>query len=401
MNAKVVATGAGVISPLGAGLEHFACTLFSGKSAVGPSSRFPGFFTAELAEFHPQQWLGNKGIRVLDRSARLLAVASHMALSDSGLSQESAEVGDPEIGLVCGTLFGSVDSITSFDWSGLTDGPNLVNPMAFPNTVINSPAGQAAIKHKLRGVNSTVCAGLASGLHAIHYAAEFLRFGRARAILAGGVDELCEQSVLGFRKTGVMSPSGVPRPFSAERDGTVPGEGAALWMLETESSARARGRVPWVEICGFGNSHDALGIQTFNPRARGATEAMLQALDESGIGPEDIACVIASASGSRAGDEMEVRALENVFGPRLPSLPVCAPKSALGECMGASGAFAAIVAGLALQQQTIPPTAGFARNGQPLNLCSSQAPIAGDYAIVNAFGCDGNNASLVIKLWKN
>src|SRR5262249_50763210 len=156
---------------------------------------FPGYITAELAGFNAQQWLG-KGIRPLDRSARLLAVAAQMALGDSGLSQESAELGDPELGLVCGTLFGSVHSITSFDWTGLTEGSNLVSPMEFPNTVINSAAGQAAIKHKLRGVNSTICAGLASGLHAIHYAAEFLRFGRARALLSGGVDELCEESVL-------------------------------------------------------------------------------------------------------------------------------------------------------------------------------------------------------------
>jgi 3-oxoacyl-[acyl-carrier-protein] synthase II len=400
MSARVMVTAAGVISPLGTGLENFACALFSGKSAVGPSKRFPGYVTAELAEFNAQHWLG-KGIRPLDRSARLLAVAAQMALNDSGLSQESAELGDPELGLVCGTLFGSVHSITSFDWTGLTDGPHLVSPMEFPNTVINSAAGQAAIRHKLRGVNSTICAGLASGLHAMHYAAEFLRFGRARALLAGGVDELCEESVLGFRKMGIVSGLGIPRPLSADRDGIVPGEGAALWMLETEECARARGRAPRVEICGFGSCQDGNGAHAFDRRARGATEAIFQALDETNIGPEDIACVIVSASGSRAGDEMEMRALENVFDSRLPAVPICAPKSALGESMGASGAFAAVVAGLSLEQQCIPPTTGFVPNGHSVTLPSSQMPIAGEYALVNAFGCDGNNASLVIRLWKN
>jgi len=188
--ARIVVTAAGVISPIGAGVEKFGCALYSGRSAVGPSARFPGHTTAEIADFQPQEWLG-KGIRVMDRSARLLAVAAHMALTGAELSREGREIADPELGLVCGTVFGSVHSITSFDWSGLEEGPAYVSPMEFPNTVINAPAGQSAIKHRLRGVNSTVCAGLASGLHAIAYAADFLRFGRARALLAGGVEELC------------------------------------------------------------------------------------------------------------------------------------------------------------------------------------------------------------------
>jgi 3-oxoacyl-[acyl-carrier-protein] synthase II len=400
MSPKVVVTAAGVISPLGAGLENFGCALYSGKSAIAPAARFPGVTAADLGEFNPQPWLGNKGIRILDRSARLLSVAAQMALTGAGLSQEGAESGDPDLGLVCGTVFGSVHSITSFDWSGLTEGPTLVNPMEFPNTVINAPAGQAAIKHRLRGVNSTVCAGLASGLYALHYAAEFLRLGRARALMAGGVEELCEESVLGFRKTGVMSESGCARPFGEARDGVIPGEGSALWMLELDEAAQARGRVPWVEICGFGSGQDAHSICCFDVRGEGAAEAMEQALAFSDIGPEQVACIIASGSGSRAGDEMEARALKAVFGDRLADIPLCAPKAAFGEAMGASGAFGAVVAGLSLQQQQIPPTVGAAgRNG--LGISAQAAPISGEYALVNAFGCDGNNASLVVRLWKN
>jgi 3-oxoacyl-[acyl-carrier-protein] synthase II len=297
-----------------------------------------------------------------------------MALSGAELSQESVETGDPELGLVCGTVFGSVHSITSFDWSGVSEGPTYVNPMEFANTVINAPAGQAAIKHKLRGVNSTVCAGLASGLHAIHYAAEFLRFGRARALLAGGVEELCEESVLGFRQSGAV----------------VPGEGAALWMLEIDDAAQARGRVPWLEVCGFGSVH-----------GDGAAATMEQALANSDISPEQVACIVVSSNGSRAGDELEARALNQVFGERLANVPRCAPKAAFGEAMGASGALCAIAAGLALQQQNLPPTAGSVDLDGPLGLSATTVSISGDYALVNAFGSDGNNASLVVRLWKN
>jgi 3-oxoacyl-[acyl-carrier-protein] synthase II len=401
MKSKVVVTAAGVISPLGAGIENFACALYAGKSGIAASTRFPGLAAADLGEFRPQQWLGNKGIRVLDRSARLLAVAAQMALSDAGLLQAEERDGDPELGLVCGTAFGVVHSIASFDWSGLADGPHLVSPMEFPNTVINSPAGQTAIKHKLRGVNSTICAGFASGLFAISYAAEFLRFGRGNALLAGGVEELCEESALGFRKLGAASPSGCPRPFAADRDGVVPGEGSALWLLELEQIALARGRTPWLEICGFGSAQDAYRIDGFDVRGAGAAEAMERAMVDADVAPGELACIITSASGSHAGDEMEARALKCVFGDQLPDIPLCAPKAAFGEAAGASGALSAVVAGLALQQQKIPPTVGFSGRRNGLRLSGNSEPIGGNYALVNSFGCDGNNASLVIRLWQN
>jgi 3-oxoacyl-[acyl-carrier-protein] synthase II len=273
--------------------------------------------------------------------------------------------------------------------------------MEFPNTVINAPAGQAAIKHKLRGVNSTICAGLASGLYAIQYAAEFLRFGRARYLMAGGMEEVCDEAALGFRKLGIESPTGVARPFGTDRDGTAAGEGSALWMLETEETASGRGVTPWFEICGFGTAHDAQQSMGYQVRGEGATAAVEQALEETGITPDDISCIVACANGSRTGDAMEARALRNVFGSRLETIPVSAPKAATGEAMGASGAFCAIAAGLALQRQEAPPTAGFASSDSGLLLSAKPQPFQGEYALIDAFSCDGNNAALVIRLWRN
>ncbi len=225
-NPRVVVTGNGVISPLGAGAEAFADALWNGTSAIAPSTRFPGSYLAEFKEFNPTPWLGNKGVRILDRGTRFLCVAAQMLLTSTGLSQDKADAGDPALGLVCGTIFGGVHSIAAFDMSGLVEGPSMVSPMEFPNTVINAPAGQAAIKHKLRGVNSTICAGLSSGLYAINYAAEFLRFGRARYLMAGGMEEVCDEASMGFRKLGLQSQSGSVRPFGTGRDGTAAGEGA-------------------------------------------------------------------------------------------------------------------------------------------------------------------------------
>ncbi|MBI2820932.1 MAG: beta-ketoacyl-[acyl-carrier-protein] synthase family protein [Acidobacteria bacterium] len=404
MSSRIVATGAGVISSIGAGTEEFAEALYAARSGIAPCGLLepegPAAAAAAIRDFAPERWLGAKGLRVLDRSARLLCVAAQMALSSSGLAGLTAEEDTDSRGLVCGTMFGGVHSIVAFDWSGLTEGPKYVNPMDFPNTVINSPAGQAAIRFKLRGINSTISSGLASGLYAIHYAAEFLRLGRASALLAGGVEELCQESLLGFIKNGLISPRGRIFPFSADGgDGTIPGEGSALWVLETEERARARGVKPLAEVCGFGAAHDARSINAYHPEADGATAAVLGALQASGIPPEAIGLIVASANGSRGGDAMELRALSRVFGSRLEQIPVCAPKAAFGEALGASGALLALTGGMALQRRLAPPTVAVAGAARGLRLLQHPERLEAEYALVNCFGCDGNNASLVLRRW--
>jgi 3-oxoacyl-(acyl-carrier-protein) synthase len=202
------------------------------------------------------------------------------------------------------------------------------------------------------------------------------------------VEEVCDEAALGFTKLGLTSASRGVHPFGEGRDGTAAGEGSALWMLETEETAASRGQKPQFEICGFGCAHGD------------APAAISQALEETGIGADQIACIVASGNGSAAGDEFEARALRTVFNGRLGQIPVTAPKAALGEAMGASGAFGAIVAGLALERQQVPPTAGFSASRTDLRLSASPQPISGEYALVNAFSCEGNSASLVIRLWR-
>lgn len=393
----IVISSAGVVSSIGAGVEYFQKALYEGASGIGPSELFgPEAVTAEVRNFAPQQWLGAKGLRILDRSTRLLCVAAQMAITGAGLRADAPE-DFPKVGLVCGTLFGGLHSIAQFDWSGLTEGPNYVSPMEFPNTVINSPAGQTAIRFRLRGGNSTVCGGMSAGLYALHYAAEFLRMGRERMLLAGGVEELCEESLVGFRKIGALSASGKLRPFGADHDGTVLGEGAALSIVETARAARERGAKARAEISGFGCAHDAHSINEYDARAEGASWAIRQALDTAGVQPEQIACIVSGAAGNPAGDAVELRALKNIFGKRLEGVPMCAPKAALGETMGAGGALLALVAAMALEKQEIPPTANFAASRSGLRLAATPQAAVGEYALVTAFSCDGNNAALVMK----
>lgn len=398
-NDRVVVTGAGVVTSLGSGMEAFSNGLFEGRSCVAPSARLQGSAACEVPDFTPVPWLGPKGIRVLDRAARLLAVASHMALDHAGLLREPSEEGDAGLGLVCGTMFGGVHSIATFDYAGIMDGPNGVNPADFPNTVINSPTGHAGIRFKMRGVNTTISAGLASGLQAIGYAADILRFGRSKAVLAGGLEELCEESMSGFHSTGLLAADRTVRPFGIERSGTVPGEGAALWVLELEESARARHAVPLLEVLGFGAAHDGAAAAAIHSKGRGAADAMREAITSAGISPAEVSCIFASANGARLGDEIEARALDEVFSGNPP--PVCAPKAFWGEAMGASGALAALAAGVALERGLLPPTPSHRATDYALQLSASAQPLASGPALINALGCDGINVSLVIGLCRN
>lgn len=400
MEPRVVVTGEGMITAAGAGVEAAETALWAGTSPIAASERLGGAFLADIGEFDPAPWLGNKGVRVLDRGTRLLCIAAQMTVTATNYTQPADAVGDPDLGLVVGTLFGGVHSIASFDWTGITEGPSWVSPLEFANTVINAPAGQAAIKHKLRGVNSTICSGLASGIYAMSYAADFLRFGRAKHLLAGGMEEVCEETSLGFRKLGLSSPSGSVRPFGTDRDGTAAGEGAAMWMLETEETALARGAQPTFEVLGFGVAHDAHPTLGYNPRGEGAAAAVRQAIFNSGLVPGDIGGVIASANGSPAGDLMEAQALKAIFGADLSGLPVTAPKALFGEAMGASGAIAALVAGMSLRRGELPPTANTGAVDGGIRLSASAQALGSDNILVNAFSCDGNNAAMVVRPWK-
>jgi 3-oxoacyl-[acyl-carrier-protein] synthase II len=384
VTARVAISGMGVISPLAAGVDAFASALYRGARAAG-----------EIVDFDPEPWLVS-GFRPMDRTARLLSVAVHMALADARHDAAAGTEGDPGLGLVCGTMLGGIHSITRFDWDGITDGPDYVSPMGFSNTVINSAAGQAAIRFKLRGVNSTICAGLSSGLCAVGYASEFVASGRASALLAAGVDEWSEEARVGLDKAGALSASGCARPFAPDRDGIVQSEAAAVLLLEPAAQVLARGAATAVEVAGFGATHVGF-VDGAGPTSDGAREAMRTALAAAGVSPSEVACLVTAGSGARDADVAEARALRQVFGAALPSIPACAPKAAFGEALGGSGALAAMTAALALSRRLLAPTPGHTTNDYGLSLSPAAQPVPGHHALVNAFGCDGHNVSLVLR----
>src|SRR5438270_7817156 len=233
---NVVITGAGVVSSLGDTPVELHAALCEGRSGIRPVELFDtrGLgcpLGGEVKGLDAQKYLGSRNLRPLDRTSRLVASAAQLTLDASGWTARMRA--GSEVGLVLGTMFCSLHTISEFDRRALEAGPAYASPMDFSNTVINAAAGQTAIAHNLRDVNTTISTGVTSGLEAISYATELIRSGRARALLAGGADELCFESFYGFDRAGVLCRSDIsagvfPFPFVKRRDGSALGQGVAL-----------------------------------------------------------------------------------------------------------------------------------------------------------------------------
>jgi 3-oxoacyl-[acyl-carrier-protein] synthase II len=359
---RVVITGAGVLSPLGDSPARVQAALVSGTGAPAtldlppvPGVACPWGFP--VRPFSPAAYLGERNLRPLDRPSCLLTCAAGLALTDSGWTP--ARVGEEEVGLVVGTVFSGVRTIGEFDRHAQREGPCYASPMDFANTVLNAPAGQAAIWHNLRGVNATVAAGAASGLQALAHAADLIRAGRARAVLAGGVEEISFESFYGLARAGRLAPAAengppVPLPFDVRRRGFVLGEGAALLMLEDAEAAAARGATVRAEVKGHASRFDPSRGARQEKATAAIAAAVRLALRDAGMTAAEIDAVSASASGNPDADRHEAAALAAVFEGTRPGPAVTAPKALFGEALGAGGALQALALVEAMRTRTLP-----------------------------------------------
>lgn len=410
MPRRVVITGTGMISALGDSAETVHAALCEGRSALAPIESFDphpvqDLQAGELKDFTPRTYLGERNFRPLDRASQLTASAVHLVLEASGWTPEMC--GQHEVGLVLGTMFCGVHTIAEFDRRGVTAGPARVRPLDFANTVINAAAGQTAIWHNLRGINSTIATGGSSGLQALAYAADIIRSGRVHALVTGGVEELCFESLYGFYQAGCLAGSGstlsdqaYPIPFDARRNGFALGEGAAFLMLEDAETAATRGASILAEIIGSGTGYDYSQGQEESVAVAVLEQAMQAAVHEAGLSPEDIDCVSASANGSVQGDRYEALALASFFGDAASRLPVTAIKSMLGDTLGASGAIQAIDFIETMKDGMLPgiPTLEQNEAGFPFPQvgCHTQS-VDLRTGLLNAVSADGNGCSLVIR----
>jgi 3-oxoacyl-[acyl-carrier-protein] synthase II len=309
-----------------------------------------------------------------------------------------------EVGLVLGTMFCSVHTISEFDRRALEAGPAYASPMDFSNTVINAAAGQTAIVHNLRGVNTTISTGVTSGLEAISYASDLIRSGRVRALLAGGAEELCFESFFGFDRAGLLcqsdsSAGDFPIPFDTRRNGSALGEGAALLMLEDASLARERGARVLGEVTGHGSSYDCSRGRDDEDSVEAIASAIRHALSDAFLLPHEIDCLSASANGSEVGDRHEAEGVFAGLNGQTNKLPVTAIKSMLGETLGASGPIQAVALLETMRDGMLPgiPQLKEVDDDFPLKLARPESReedvING---LINSIGFDGHCGSLIL-----
>lgn len=396
---NVVITGYGFVAPFGdtpaaldnvlsAGTEFRCC-------GDGPSDMESRRVPDELLKAH----LEGRNLRQLDRTSQLLASAASIALQHSGLA--GLDRAALEIGIVSGTMFSSAHTIAEFDCRAVTEGPRYASALDFANTVLNASVGQTAICHTLRDENSTIAAGMTSGLRAIASGFDSVRSGRATAVLAGGVEELSDELCCAFNDSQLLGDGapGSSQPWGRNRNGISLSEGASLVVLEDEASALQRNANILGRVRGAGWSFDC------NKRADAATsvESIRQALqiaaDDAGFGNADLDCCVASANGSVREDQHESAAVARFFGDRLRDLTVMAPKAMTGESIGAAGAMQLIALLQSMHSGRAPRISSFEPSPDcdvGSRLASSNTERAVRNALINSVCFDGNSCSLVV-----
>jgi len=404
---RIVITGIGVVSPIGIGKDAYWQGLQEGKSGIKlitlfDTSDFDVKVGGEITDFNAKEILGRRGLVDLDRATTLLLASAKFALEDDGL--EIDENNTYRTGVSVGTTFGSLNSILEFDKESIIDGPKFVNPSRFPNTVINSPSSRVAIRHGIKGLNSTVSTGICSGLDSVDYAVHQINSNKGDRILVGSVEEMCIQTFLGFYRLGYLSgisknSNPVSCPFDKTRDGIVFGEGASIVIFEELNLALKRKAKIYAEVLSVSSNFDPYKIHRYNPRANGISKAMKFSLKNANIEPNDIDCIFANANSTKDADLVEARAIKKRFGELSSKVPITAIKSMVGETFSASGGLSLVAALGSINQGFIPQCVNLneADFDFDLNFIRNKAKKSiVNKVMLNAFSPNGANTVVIL-----
>ena len=402
---KVVVTGLSIISPIGNDLKTAWDNAVNGKPGVGTISSFDTSNTAvkiagEVKGFDPLQFIEKKELKKMDRFVQMSIACSDMAIKDSGLDL-SGDLGN-EIGAYIGVGIGGLPYIEAQHKTFLEKGPRRLSPFFIPSVITNMASGLVSIRHGLKGPNFSITSACASGSHSIGEAAELIRRGQAKAMIAGGAEScVCPMAINGFAAMKALStnndnPEQASRPWDDDRDGFVLAEGAALLVLEDYEHAAQRGAKIYGEVKGYGASSDAYHITT--PSPAGAASAINAAIKDAEINVEDIEYVNAHGTSTPAGDPNESMVLEDVFGASAKNLWVSSTKSMTGHGLGAAGAMESVFSLMALNTGVVPPTINLDKPSE--NCILDYVPkVAREknltHVLNNSFGFGGTNSCLI------
>ncbi|GAW36722.1 3-oxoacyl-[acyl-carrier-protein] synthase 2 [Roseovarius sp. A-2] len=413
---RVVVTGLGLVTPLADGVEQSWSRLLDGQSAAGTITRFdPSNVVTKYAcevpygdgsdgTFDPDHYMEPKERRKVDHFILFGMAAAQQAVEDSGWQPQDAESLE-RTGVMMGAGIGGLRSIEETTLIIRDKGVRRVSPFFIPGALINLIAGQVSIRYGFKGPNHSVVTACASGAHAIGDAARLIMFGDADVMLAGGAEaSICEIGIAGFNACKALStkraddPKAASRPYDADRDGFVMGEGAGVVVLEEYEHAKARGAKIYAEILGYGLSGDAYHVTAPSEDGNGGLRAMRAALKNAGLEPAAVDYINAHGTSTMA-DTIELKAVETLLGEAASHATMSSTKSSIGHLLGAAGAVEAIFCILALRDQVAPPTINL--DNPAVETTLDLAPNAKrarkiDVALSNSFGFGGTNAALVL-----
>ena len=407
---RVVITGLGIVSPLGNDVETFWKNLVAGQCGVDKitafdASAFDCQIAAQVKNFDPTPAFPSpKEVRRTDRYAQFGIHASWQALKDSGLDLE--KVNRDEIGVFIGSGIGGLDTVATQHKILLDKGPGRLSPFMIPMLILNMASGLFSMFYKLRGPNFATCSACATSNHAVGEAWRTIKMGDAQAIFAGGAEAtIVPIGIGGFCAMKAFStrnddPQHASRPFDAERDGFVMGEGAGVLLLEELEHAKKRGAKIYCELVGYGNTADANHMTAPAPEGEGAARCMKAALRNAGLKPEEISYINAHGTATLQGDVAETQAIKTVFGDHARKLAVSSTKGATGHMLGAAGAVELIVCAKAIQTGIVPPTINHEKPDPQCDLDyvpNKARELKVTAAVNNSFGFGGHNATTVVK----
>ena len=406
-NRRVVVTGMGAITPIGNSVDEFWNGIKEGKTGFGPITYFDTAdyrckLAAEVKDFDPAQYMDKKSARRMEQFCQFAVAAAGQAISDAGLDMEQE---DPYmVGCSVGSGIGSLQAMER-EYDRLKEkGPGRVGPMLVPLMISNMAAGNVSIAYGLKGKSLNVVTACATGTHSIGEAYRTIQYGDADVMIAGGTESsITPIGIAGFSALTALSFSEDPErasiPFDKERNGFVMGEGSAIVVLEELEHAKRRGAKIYAELNGYGCSSDAYHITSPAEDGSGAATAMLNALKDGGVEPEELTYINAHGTSTHHNDLFETRAIKLAFGEHAYDLKINSTKSMVGHLLGAAGAVEFVTCVKEIQEGYIHRTVGLRETEEELDLnyCRDSYKEEVPYALTNSLGFGGHNASLLLK----
>lgn len=411
MNRRVVVTGVGLACACGLGTEEAWANLIAGKSGIATITHFdPTAFDCKIAGevkgFDPLNWLEKKEIK---KTGRFIQIA--LAASDFAMKMANLQIGPEDAersGVYIGSGIGGFDVIEREHEKLLKGGPGRISPFFIPGTIVNLASGHVSIRYGAKGPNSATATACSASAHALGDSFKIIQRGDADIMIAGGTEAaITPMSVGGFASMKALStrndePERASRPFDADRDGFIIGEGAGILVLEDLEHAQKRGANIVGEIVGYGMSGDAYHITQPSEGGDGAYRVMRAALKDANLEPQQVGYVNAHGTSTPLGDAIETAAMKKAFGDHAKTVAVSSTKSMTGHLLGGAGGLEAGISVLALRDQILPPTINYEKPDPACDLDyvpNTARKASVEYALSNSFGFGGTNAALVFKRW--